>query len=208
MSVPSISTASPATTSLRRQRLLLVLVISAFVVPLVVAWLLIDHWRPGGSVQHGELMNPTRPVALQFTLLGQQGLAGSEAWRGRWVLVYVGSAAHCDARCRTSLYDMRQVRLALGRDLERVKTALLLDGTPGTELHQWLASEHPNTEIAIANSANQNLLFMAFPQAGKLGDWIYLLDPLGNLVIRYPVDIDPRGLLKDLQRLLKWSKIG
>jgi hypothetical protein len=208
MSVPSISLNSPTIKTLWRQRLLLLLVISAFMAPLVAAWLLIGHWRPHGSVQHGELLNPARPIALQFTTLDQQGSTHNEAWRGRWVLIYLGSAALCDPRCRTSLYDMRQVRLALGRDLERVKTALLLDATPGAELRQWLSAEHPATVVVTVDSVNQQLLMAAFPQAGQLGDWMYLLDPLGNLVIRYPIDMDPRGLLKDLQRLLKWSKIG
>jgi len=125
-----------------------------------------------------------------------------------WRRNAIGLAAECDAHCRTGLYDMRQVRLALGKDMDRVKTLLLLDAIPATEFRGWLAAEHSATVVGVADAANRTALIEAFNQPGRVGEWIYLLDPLGNLLMRYPIDTDPRGLLKDLQRLLKWSKIG
>ena len=208
MSIHSLSIDSSAIPPPWRQRLFLLFVIACFVVPLAAAWLLVGHWRPEGSVQHGELLNPARPLPdLRFDSVDGRLLDGA-GLRGRWVLAYVGSAAECDARCRTGLYDMRQVRLALGKDMERVKTVLLLDGTPETGLRQWLAVEHAATTVGAADGSTRNALLQAFDRPGRAGDWIYLLDPLGNLLMRYPVDTEPRGLLEDLQRLLKWSKIG
>jgi cytochrome oxidase Cu insertion factor (SCO1/SenC/PrrC family) len=208
MSIHSISINSSSIPAIWRQRLFLLFVLACFAVPLAAAWLLVGHWRPGGSVQHGELLNPAHPLPdLRFDSVDGRPLEGT-ALRGRWVLVYVGSAAECDARCRTGLYDMRQVRLALGKDMGRVKTVLLLDGVPETGLRQWLASEHAAMTVGVADGSTRNVLIQAFGQPGRAGEWIYLLDPLGNLLMRYPVDTEPRGLLKDLQRLLKWSRIG
>ena len=207
MSVHSISFDLSSIPPLWRQRLLLLLVVACFVLPLAAAWLLIGHWRPESSAQHGELLNPARPVALRFDLLDGKP-ADETAFRGRWVLAYVGSAAECDARCRIGLYDMRQVRLALGKDMDRVKTLLLVDAMPPTGFRDWLAAEHPATLVGVADTANRIALADAFGRPGRVGEWMYLLDPLGNLLMRYPVDTEPRGLLKDLQRLLKWSKIG
>ncbi|HRD66137.1 MAG TPA: hypothetical protein PKY50_08280 [Candidatus Competibacter sp.] len=176
--------------------------------PLVAAWLLVDWWRPESSAQHGELLNPAKPLPdLRFDLVDGRPSADA-ALRGHWVLAYIGSAMECDAACRTGLYDMRQVRLALGKDMERVKTALFLDGLPETELRRWLSVEHTAMVVGVADAPTRSALIQAFDRPGRTGGWIYLLDPLGNLLMRYSVDTEPRGLLKDLQRLLKWSKIG
>lgn len=180
---------------------------ACFLLPLAAAWVLVDYWRPGGSVQHGELLNPARPVDLQFSAPAHKALANTGI-RGKWVLVYVGSSAVCDTHCHTSLYAMRQVRLALGKDIERLNTLLLLDNEPVAEFQQWLTAEHPAMRIGIVGGDQRGTIINAFPQPGQVGDWIYLVDPLGNLLMRYPVDVDPRGILKDLQRLLRWSKIG
>lgn len=206
MSIDSISFKTSSIAPIWRQRLLLLLIVALFVLPLAVAWLLIGHWRPEGHVQHGELLDPARPMDLRLSSLEGKPMDGG-VLRG-WMLVYVGLAAECDAHCRTGLYDMRQVRLALGKDMDRVKTLLLLDAIPATEFRGWLAAEHSATVVGVADAANRTSLIEAFNQPGRVGEWIYLLDPLGNLLMRYPIDTDPRGLLKDLQRLLKWSKIG
>ncbi|MBK7540313.1 MAG: hypothetical protein IPP10_09565 [Candidatus Competibacteraceae bacterium] len=206
MNVRSISSIPLALPPIWRQRVLLLFIIACFAVPLGVAGLLVGHWRPEGSVQHGELLDPARPLDLWFAAVDDD--RPRAMLKGQWVLAYVGSAAACEARCRTALYDMRQVRLALGKDMDRVRTLVLLDGRPQTALRQWLAAEHPATTVGVAAAAQRNALLAAFVQPGQLGDWLYLLDPLGNLLMRYPVDTEPRGLLKDLQRLLKWSKIG
>lgn len=191
-----------------RPRLMLLFIIACFMVPLVAAWWLVGHWTPAGTGQHGELLDPARPLpVLRFTPLDEGGLDGM-ALRGRWGLVYVGSAAACDASCRTALYDLRQVRLALGKDIGRVKTVLLFDDVPAAELRQWLATEHAAMVVGVADFAARTELTGAFPTPGATGEWIYLLDPLGNLLMRYPAGGEPRGMLEDLRRLLRLSKIG
>ncbi|MBE2293472.1 MAG: cytochrome oxidase assembly protein [Phycisphaerales bacterium] len=190
-----------------RQRLLLLLIIACFVLPLLAAWLLVDHWRPTGSAQHGQLLNPARSLDLQFDRVDRQQVE-NETLRGRWVLVYVGVAGQCDPRCQTALYDLRQVRLALGRDMDRVVTLLLLDRMPEDGLGWWLATEYVTLLIGVADSRTRDSLSQPFGQPSPSGDEFYLLDPLGNLLMRYPVTVDPRGVLKDLKRLLRLSKIG
>ncbi len=192
-----------------RQRLALLFIIACFAIPLATAWLLVGRWQPGSSVQHGELLNPAQPLAnLQFAALDDQPLDGA-ALKGRWVIIYAGSAQQCESACQTALYAMRQVRIALGKDIERVKTLLLLDGLPDAGLRQWLTAEHPAMTVGVADAMTRTELNHAFPgSSGTAKEWIYLLDPLGNLLMRYPVTVEPRGMLKDLQRLLRLSKIG
>lgn len=208
MSAPTHPVRSPLVSAIWRQRLFLLLIIACFAVPLALSWWLVGDWRPGGSAQHGELLDPAQPLEdLRFASPEGQSL-NVAAFQGFWVLIHAASAAECSAPCQTALYDMRQVRLALGRDLERVKTLVLLDGPPTDELRQWLAAEHAEMAVGATDAATQNRLNAAFPVPGPVSEWIYLVDPLGNLLMRYPVTVDPSGILKDLKRLLRLSKIG
>ena len=191
-----------------RPRLMLLFIIACFAAPLAAAWWLVGRWQPDGSVQHGELLNPARPLsALRFTPWRENG-PDAMALRGHWVLAYVGAGRECDTACQTALYDLRQVRLALGKDRERVNTLLLLEETPAPALRQWLADEHAALIVGLADRGARAELAGAFPTSGAAGSWIYLIDPLGNLLMRYSIANPPRGMLQDLQRLLRLSKIG
>ncbi|MFO1422828.1 MAG: hypothetical protein U1F70_04105 [Candidatus Competibacteraceae bacterium] len=208
MSIHAILVKTDAIPAIWRQRLMLLFIVTCFAAPLAVAWLLVGRWQPEGSVHHGELLNPARSLAqLRFTALDDRPLDGTTV-RGHWVLIHIDSATGCDPSCQTALYAMRQVRLALGKDMGRVKTLLLLDGLPDARLRQWLAAEHAATTVGVADAATRTELGGAFGSTGTGGRWIYLLDPLGNLLMRYPAAVDPRGMLKDLKRLLSLSNIG
>ncbi|MGH8691192.1 MAG: SCO family protein [Burkholderiales bacterium] len=143
------------------------------------AWLF--GWAPGSASNYGELIAP-------------RAVAGMESLRGKWVLVSFDAAA-CDAYCEKKLYFMRQVRRAQGKEMDRVERLWVLTdaGKPRSEL---LA--------AIEGTRIQGL--GAFE--GNAADHIYLVDPLGNLMMRFPRDPDPSRMVKDLQRLLKYSRIG
>lgn len=189
-----------------RGRMYLLLVILLFAGPLAAAWLLVGHWRPAGSVHHGELLDPAQPLpALQLRRLDGEPLE-LETLHGHWTLAYLNDTGDCSQSCRDSLYTMRQTRLALGKDMTRVQTLLLLDREPEPTLRDWLAREHRTMIKGLADADMRALFSRPFPAGG--GQGVYLIDPLGNLVMRYGPDTDPEGLLKDLERLLKYSKIG
>lgn len=175
----------------RRGRAQLLLLGAAFVLPLALAalayWL---GWAPGATSNYGELLAPPRP------------LAGPpfDALRGRWVLVSFDAAA-CDAYCERKLYFMRQLRRAQGKDQERVERLwVLIDaGEPRAPL---LAA------VEGTRLARDPSLAARFPASASHADHIYVIDPLGNLMMRYPRDPDPSRMLKDLQRLLRLSQVG
>ncbi len=188
----------------RRQRLALALLLALFVVPLLLAWILVGQWRPGATAQHGRLLDPARPVAA-LRVATAEGVLDAGFLRGRWTLAYLNPAAGCDPACRQGLYAMRQVRLALGRDLERTQGLLMNAAAADARTAAWLAEAHPELHRGVADAATRNFFRDAFsgPEAG-----IYLIDPLGNLLMGYGPHADPKGLLADLKRLLKLSKIG
>jgi hypothetical protein len=169
---------------LLRNKLFLIGLVCAAPFVLGTAAYVLD-WRWGGGSNYGELI-PPRPLAAPAL----------QALRGKWVLVSFDAPA-CDAYCERKLYFMRQVRRAQGKEMDRVERLWVLsgDGKPRAELLPGIEG----TRLA------------SFPPEGFPGhapDHLYLVDPLGNLMMRFPRDPEPRGVIKDLQRLLKYSRAG
>ena len=147
------------------------------------------EWGRGASGAYGELIAP-RPVSG----------APLDALRGKWVLVSFDAAA-CDAYCEKKLYFMRQIRTAQHKDAGRVERLWVLTdaGKPRAEL---LAAIEGTRLAAYKDTAAAR----DFP--GNVADHVYLIDPLGNLMLRFPREPDPSKMLQDLKRLLRLSQIG
>ncbi|HZD20646.1 MAG TPA: SCO family protein [Burkholderiales bacterium] len=194
-----------------RRRAIFLVVAATFLLPLAVAIYLYyapAAWRPAGAVNHGMLIEPARPLpALALATLNGSPTA-ADFLRHRWTLIYIG-AGSCDARCHEALYQIRQVRLALNQDADRVQR-LFLATDPCCD-RDFLKREHPGLVVALGRDASTQRLIQNFPaDTGALASAgrIYVVDPLGNLMMAHPRDSDPRHLLEDLKRLLKLSQIG
>jgi hypothetical protein len=175
----------------------------AAVAPVVVAVLLYVHpaWFALGRTNHGRLLNP--PVKIHMTTLARP-LAGSplprDYFHGSWTMVYVGGP-HCDPDCREALYVTRQIRLGMGRSIRRVQRLYVVRGTHVPK-PKALHAAHPDLAMALAaGSAGQRFAAQFTDRAESAS--IYLVDPRGLLMMTYPVNDPPLGLLKDLRHLLK-----
>jgi hypothetical protein len=160
-------------------------------------------WRPGGRVNAGELIEPARPLPpLALPLFGA-GNTSADFLKGKWTLLYVEPAA-CGQACRKDLYAMRQVRLALDRDMNRVQRVLIadVDCCDAKELRE----QHPDLVTIRASAADAPLLALLPHRDGA--PHFYLIDPLGNLMMCYTADANAKGMLEDLKRLLQLSSIG
>jgi hypothetical protein len=168
-----------------------------FLLPLAVAFFAYygTSWRPAGRVNHGVLITPPR------TLPGLPGLGG---FRGHWSLVYVGDGA-CDTDCRQTLLVIRQTRLGLNNDMTRVARVFLATGDCCAR--EFLGREHPGLIVLDASGPALAQLLREFPQAGRAHS-LYVVDPLGNLMMSYDARQNPYGLLEDLKKLLRLSHIG
>lgn len=193
MTARPASAAPPA----RGRRTLLALA-ALFFMPLAIAfWLYYGtDWRPSGLSSHGVLIDPPRQVPWAAEDGG--------SLRGRWVLVYVGDGI-CDADCRRSLHVMRQTRLALNAEMTRVQRVLLVTGNCCDRA--FLEREHPGLLILDGTARQGRAALAAFPQEERARA-IYIVDPLGNLMMREDAGGNPRDLLADLRKLLKLSHIG
>ncbi len=169
-------------------RLKLAGIFLACAAPFVLGWAAwYFGWGTGTPGNYGELVAPRTLSQPPFTEL-----------RGKWLLVSVDASA-CDAYCEKKLYFMRQLRKAQGENQMRIERLWIVtdSGTPRPELLAAIEGTRLTRNIAAKED---------FP--GDAAEHIYLVDPLGNLMLRFPRDPEPSRMLKDLQRLLKYSRIG
>lgn len=176
------------------------LIIVVGLAPFVFSYLAYYTWQPAGRTHHGELQ--AQPLPEGALVLADGKPFRLEQLRGRWMLL-MADEARCDEACVRKLYALRQLRLTQGKDAPRIERVWLL--TDGREPPAELLDEYAGTWVVRA--AGSELLEGLAP-AGTARDFIYLVDPLGNLVVRYPREAEPRGIIKDLVRLLKTSRIG
>ncbi len=195
-----------------RSRLTLITLALLFLAPALAAWWFYStsaDWQPGHTTNHGTLMVPPRPLDLTQPLFATDGTPfPGEYLRGKWTLVYIGGSS-CTALCAEDFYKMRQVRLAQGENMDRVQRLFLF--TDGDSRLPAALDDYPKMDVAILpRQAGETFLsqFIVDNTGPGKAERIYVVDPLGNLMMYYYPDAEPKGMLKDLQRLLKVSSIG
>ena len=179
----------------------MLLIAAVFLGPLALAaWLYFagQGLVPEGRTNHGALL---QPIVRLTEVLPESPLHPHND--GRWVLLYENAAA-CGEQCAYSLYTLRQSRLMLGREMDRVVRVFLHgDTAPDTVL---LADEHEGLVI-LQDGSLRELLHNKKPADLEAGGY-YLVDPLGNLVMYFPPDIEPGAMVEDIKHLLELSRIG
>jgi len=176
----------------------LLLLASLFLLPIVASTLAYLYWRPTGPTSnYGELLKaaPVPEVSLVDTNVKEFTFG---QLRGKWVIV-ADDSGRCDPACVQKLITIQQVRLALGRNAQRVERVFIVDdGRLGHEFATAFAGMH-----VVAMPAGVR-------PSGPLGDrgHIYLVDPNGNVMMRSPAAPDGQRMIKDLERLLRASQIG
>lgn len=201
-----MSLATRAEPARPRSRLSLFLVLAVCAAPVVASYLVYYFVRPDARSNYGTLIEPQRPVP-SLTLKTLDGRAVADAgWRGKWSMLMVAGGA-CDDACRADLYHLRQVRLTTGKDRDRVQRLWLIsdDAPPPTNVIR----EYDGTGMLRADPRELRA-WLADPATpgDRYAAHIYLVDPLGNLMMRFPADADPNRTKRDLQRLLRASRVG
>jgi cytochrome oxidase Cu insertion factor (SCO1/SenC/PrrC family) len=196
-----------------RSRLPVILLAAIFVLPVVLAVLVfnIEDFRPRGMTNHGELVIPARPLHV----VGFKRPDGSdfniEDLKKYWTLVYIGDSK-CDEACQEKIYIMRQVRWSQGDEMNRVNRLFIVVDEGGLPNLKALIDKYPGMSVATGNQKHMQAFVDQFELKGKPAavgaGRLYIVDPLGNLMMSYPADAEPKGILKDLKKLLKVSQIG
>ncbi len=185
-------------------RLQLMLIGAVFLGPMFLAWLIYDPdatREATSSTAHGELIAPVKLVPDANLRVPRE--EQDSPYPGRWTFVHVGSGT-CDDTCEKSLYKTRQIRKALGKEDRRVQRVFFL--TDNSPLNTAIAEHHPGLQV-IASSETLTGEFIAAIELYDTQD-IFLIDPLGNLIMRFEPSTGMKDIFKDLKKLLTASQIG
>ncbi len=181
------------------------LLIAIFVVPLLIAivmYSLRDNLPMVKSVSHGQLIHPAQPIKKLEVQLHSGELINLDHMQGKWTyLVY--SPESCDLNCEATLFKLRQTKIATGRESNRVHSIVVTKANESStkilSRYRYIKSGNNITLKFEDESSISNTL-----EPGK----VYLIDPLGNMMMYYNMDSTSRGMLKDIKKLLKISNIG
>ena len=208
-------------------RLKMLLLLAVCAAPVIASYVTFYVLKPEQRINYGELVEVKPVPDATLSLLDGKPFKLAE-FKGKWLLVTLDGGA-CAEACVKKLYNMRQMRTALGKDRDRVERAWLI--TDDEALSTMTMREYDGTRMLRARGTPLLAAFLApavvatavrpgvasanatAPVAAVLSsinpaDHIYLIDPLGNLVLRFPKNEDPAKMKKDLERLLKYSRIG
>jgi len=177
------------------------LMLGFFAAPMLAAWLAYFGWHPDKHKNYGSLVK-VAPLAHAQGVLVDGTPFQLDALKGKWLMIYVGDPG-CDTSCQQQLYYMRQTRLVLGKDQDRVERVWVLSDTAPPD--PVLLKSHPG--LRVWRPAQHGFL-QQFPAVRTGARHVYIVDPLGNLMMRFPENLDPKAMIKDLKLLLKASQIG
>lgn len=189
-------------TSRGRWKLIAVLLVCA--APVIASYLTYYVIRPEGRTNYGELIEPMPGITGLAVSSADGAAADLDAVSGKWAMVVIEAGA-CAKPCQDRLYAIRQVRLTTGKERERVERLLLLTGPAATLAPEVLAG-HEGLHL---RRASPDAVAGVFPApGGTASEHIYVVDPLGNVMMRFPADADPNRMKKDLAKLLRASRVG
>lgn len=189
-------------------------IITLFLLPPVLAWIAwyyLDTHGVSTTSNAGTLIQPVRPLTTGGLHNSQTGEPQDfSELHGRWVyVIYAGTA--CAETCREQLYVTRQIRIGVNKDMARVKRLLVTSQPLAPELSAELAQQHPDLMIVQPDrSAHQPDWQQPFEDVrfDTSGEYYFLVDPIGNLMMYYDLTIPSKGVRRDLQKVLKISQIG
>lgn len=193
------------TTQRKHGRWKLLLVVAVCAAPMIASYLTYYVIKPEGRNNYGDLIDPRQ---YPIPPLGSAQLDGKPAkledYKGKWVMLQV-AGGDCDDACKTRLFAMRQLRLMQGKEMERIERVWLI--TDAKPLDTVLMREYDGTDM-LRVDAGLLRAWLPTDQGTRMEDHIYLIDPRGNLMMRFPKDGDPGKIKKDISKLLRASAIG
>lgn len=186
-----------------RAKMLLVLLVCAL--PVIASYITYYVVRPDGRSNYSELIQPSRAAPADLGLSDLQGAAiSTQSLRGQWLLLVVAPGA-CDEACERMLWLQRQLRETLGRDKDRVDKVWLIPdaGVPSARTLQAIAQGGPATALRADPAALGRWLGRSAPWGSS--QQIYIVDPMGDWMMRSPANPEPAKLKRDLEKLLRAS---
>ena len=195
----------------KKNKIIIAAIIIVFTGPLILSWFIFNHTdflEARGTSNYGQIIKP--PILLEdFSLVDPTNLERKNTLYGKWSMIFV--AESCDEICMENVYRMRQIHMGIGKHSLRVQKVLFLTNQHPGELSK-LFINYAGQQVINTDSVDLDTLLDKFRSEKVINPTkaghIYISDPLGNLMMSYPSDINPKGILKDLKKLLRASRIG
>jgi cytochrome oxidase Cu insertion factor (SCO1/SenC/PrrC family) len=207
----------------KRSYKVLWIMILLFSLPYVAALYIYTHRDElsiGTQSNYGQIIHPAKKISddVFLQLDGSDFHFSDNEIRGKWLLVTV-SSARCDKPCMDNMYKLRQLRKAAGENSLRLQRIFILsdevniDSLAGRlDEYSCMHTQFNDTEclkiLKYMGSTSDNLFNLLKVNSHAVNDGIYMVDPMGQYMMFYPPDADPKKMLKDIERLLEVSKIG
>ncbi len=190
-----------------RKRLTLIALMALFLSPVIAAWL----WTPDTFRNRGELIDPPRPLVNVQMISADGNNVDLATLFGRWTYVFFVEAG-CDESCKQLADAIERVRLSQGKNEKRVRLMVVTLNPDSLSSLEEIRLIMPKIIVLGVSASKKKQLLRQFilqggesvPQSGS----VFLVDPMGNLMMNYPVNTDPTDLRKDISRLLRASRIG
>jgi peroxiredoxin len=189
----------------KRGRWMLWLVLLVCASPMIASYFTYYVLKPEKRNNYGTLIDQrAHPVpAMATTTLDGKPVA-LDQFKGKWVMLMAAPSA-CEEACRKQLFAMRQLRKMQGKEMERIERVWLI--TDSEPLDTLVIREYDGTHMLRAD-ARAIANWLPADSGTSVADHIYMIDPLGHLMMRFPKDPDPRKVYKDINKLLKASSVG
>jgi len=185
---------------------MLILLVFFFSVPMITV-LLMHHynWHPQ-TRSHGDLISPPRQLQIPSNLMSVQGVyVEPELLKNKWSMVYV--ADQCAQACEERMHQLRQLHASLAKNINRVQRILIASGGNLKVMHEQYPDivilNHPESEVSALRAQ-----FDMQDASGIAANRIYLVDPLGNLMMSFSDKVPLEDIRKDITRLLAYSWTG
>jgi len=187
-----------------RWKLFAVLAVCA--APMIASYFTYYVIKPQAKNNYGTIIDPRQYPMPELTMTNEGGAKPTtlSELKGKWLMLQIDTG-NCAEACQRKLLEMRQLRLAQGKAMDRIERVWLITDTQAldAQIKAGIAGTHLlRTDRAALEK------WLPTESGTQIQDHIYVIDPLGNLMMRFPKDADPNKVKKDIGKLLKASAIG
>lgn len=189
--------------STKRSNMTLWILLGSFLIPAILAYGYFFFGNRPSISSNGTLINPIIDIQT-LKLTNQAGeMINREELTPKWRMYYFVNEA-CDTDCLNDLYNMRQINIALGKNQDRVQHVIVHLNKPKDDFIELIEKEHKEAVRLFTTAENKAVLV----SQNDTDTYIYLVDPLGNIMMKFSSSIEAKLILKDINKLLKISRIG
>jgi len=193
----------------KKNRRTIVILASMSIIPFTIAWLLTKNpdFRPK-STHNGDLIVPVMTTERsELQGIDDFSIKNIDELKGHWVMLNIINSQDCNKVCADAIHATKQLRLMLNKDLTRVRRAVIVvDGLQQDAFQAWWKEDDRLIKVKPDDAMMKKLTTIS---QGKIKEgMLIIMDPLGNLMMQYPVGFDPYDVKRDLKKLLRISQIG